>query len=592
MKAEAQVSLRETTSPTHSNAAGGLIPATSSVPDQVGIPKQGSSPGEESRVISPSESSAFLVVALIVAGSYSLFPIWIYLIRLWLTDPLRAIGAVFPLLSFAGIMIAWRRIGWNMDGTLWGLPILATSVILARVSSSLVVDFSTSGGAHSILQAGLVMFLFGLGAILLFGGTQLLRASIAPLCLLLCVVPVPPVFNRLVDLPLQFLSANTARHFAHLIGLQPTGEQLQMMFSPNFGMMIVPGCNGVRGSVTLGYLALIFGYIRHLRPRVLTLATLGAFLAGYALNLVRLCTLVIYYRIGLTHPSIQPYGAGVDYAIGCTLFLFATLGVGLFIRWIEPKASPQPDRAIQHTGARNFRPSTLRFGRPTVVHMICFLIVVLPFIVPKLKGGSIPRVSPPSEQAVASSFPRQVGPYQLVRTYAEIDANGLLQFVLADYSASASNSAPARNLTFGLYVGLGSHMIALSRFAQGLTPVSTASFDATDASMERPMAVHYALTLYDDSSRREYDAESACYEAGCSASIDSRSKRFFFSAPKISDFVHASNGKHMNVLFRRELPDSDRESATVMQSQFESDVRQFTEQLNLRALLRTDGTSI
>jgi exosortase J len=140
---------------------------------------------------------------------------------------------------------------------------------------------------------------------MLFGGPRLLRASIAPLCLLLFVNPVPAAFNSLVDLPLQHLSASTARSFAHFIGLQPTGVQLRMMFAPNFGMFIAPGCNGVRGSITLGYLALIFGYVRRLRLRLLILTTLAALLMGYALNLLRLCVLVVYYRTGVNFPSIQ-----------------------------------------------------------------------------------------------------------------------------------------------------------------------------------------------------------------------------------------------------------------------------------------------
>jgi len=536
----------------------------------------------------PPAYYCLLIAVLVAAGSYSILPIWLLLCHLWLNDPLRAIGAVFPLIAFAGTLAAWRRIGWSMNGSFWGLPVLALSILLARITTSLMLAFRIHQQNITMLHPGLVMFLYGVGAVLLFGGTRLLRASIAPLCLLLFVNPVPLVYNTVVDLPLQFLSANTARHFAHLIGLHPTGEQLRMMFSPNFGMMIVPGCNGVRGSVTLGYLALIFGYIRHLRGKTLALITLGAFLMGYALNLLRLCTLVIYYRIGITHPSIQPYGAGVDYGIGCTLFLFATLAVGLFIRWREPE--PQnTDAAVE---ARNSAHSALPLGYGPAARTVCFLILTGALIVPMIGKGNSLRVTQPSEQAFLGSFPSQVGSYRLIRSYVERDSYGLINFALADYATPPNGTATTSKLTLGLFVGSGMHLVAYSRFAQGSRPDWTGSMDATDAGVQPPLKVHFVTTMFDDGISREYNAESVCYEMGCSASIDSGSTRLFFSAPTVPALALASSGNRLSILLRREWPDSDGTPTATQRSQFEADARQFTQQLNLRALLREDGTPI
>jgi exosortase J len=532
--------------------------------------------------------SGLLISVLVAAGSYTILPIWLFMCHMWLNDPLRAIGAIFPLISFAGTLVAWRRIGWSMNGSLWGLPVLALSILLARITTSLMVALRVHQQNITMLHPSLVLFLYGVGAVLLFGGTRLLRVSIAPLCLLLFVNPVPLVFNTLVDLPLQFLSANTARHFAHLIGLHPTGEQLRMMFSPTFGMMIVPGCNGVRGSVTLGYLALIFGYIRHLRGKTLALTVLGAFLMGYALNLLRLCILVIYYRIGLSVPSIQPYGAGVDYGIGCTLFLFATLGVGLFVRWLE-REPPNADAAV---GSGRSAPPALPLGYGPLARVVCFLSLTVAFIVPMVGKGNSLRITQPSEQAFLGSFPSQVGPYRLVRTYIERDNSGLIDYALADYAISPNGTGTTSKLTLGLFVGSGVHLVAYSRFAQGLRPDWTGSIDATDASVQPPMKVHFVTTLFDDGIRREYDAESVCYETGCSANIDSGSTRLFFNAPTVPALALASSGNRLSILLRREWPDSDGAPTATGRSQFEADARQFTEQLDIRTLLHEDGTPI
>jgi len=475
-----------------------------------------------------------------------------------------------------------------MDGSLWGLPILVLGLVLAQLNSSLIVAFRIHAQNQSLLHSGIDLFLYAVGAVLLFGGTQLLRASIAPLCLLLCVNPVPYAYNAAVDLPLQFLSANTARHFAYMIGLQPTGQQLRMMFTPNFGMMIVPGCNGVRGSVTLGYLALIFGYIRHLRPRVLALTTLGAFLAGYAFNLLRLCVLVIYYRIGMTHVSIQPYGANVDYGIGCTLFLIATFGVGLFIRWIELK--PRMQRLPPAPAARNLRSSKVHTGYATLARLVCFLLLAIVFIVPMLGARTSIHLKQPNEHELAASLPSQVGPYHLVRTYTETLSGSLVEFLFADYATPSNSAGVTSRLTLGIYMGVGKHLVAYSKFAQGVRPNWSGTMDVSSVAAQPTLPVHYVTTLYDDGVSRQYNAETVCYESGCTASIDSGAGALFVSAPKLIDFFSASDSAHLTILVRKELPDSDATPTAVEQTQFESDVRQFTEQLNLPALLHQDGT--
>jgi len=237
MDSDHQCALSETTnrSAQQASSRAGVSPESNDSPQM----HSSISAGRVSPYFSPV-SIALLISVLVIAGSYSILPIWLFLGRIWHNDPLRAIGAVFPVLALAGILAAWRRIAWSMEGTWWGLPVISASIVLGRITTSTIIVTRIHGFNGSLLHPGIAMFLYGVGAVLLFGGPCLLRAALAPLCLLLLVDPVPHAYNAAVDLPLQFLSANTARYFAHLIGLQPTGEQLRMMFAPNFGMQIVP----------------------------------------------------------------------------------------------------------------------------------------------------------------------------------------------------------------------------------------------------------------------------------------------------------------------------------------------------------------
>ena len=541
---------------------------------------------------------AGVVLVLVAAGSLSLFPLWQILCRIWVTDPLRSIGAVFPLVACIGVLAAWRRLGWCMDGTFWALPLVALSILRAQaIASAFAIGYD--GQRLGLMNLGTVLFLYASGAVLLFGGTRLLRASIAPLCLLLFINPVPLVFNSMVDLPLQHLSASTARSFAHLIGIQPTGAQLRMMFAPDFGMFIAPGCNGVRGSITLGYLALIFGYARRLRPRTLALITLAALLLGYALNLLRLCILVVYYRIGVSFPSIQKHGSGIDYAIGCTLFLFAALGLGLLIRSLEPGRTAGNQRAERKPATES--PGSLRparpFGYAAAARSICFLALTAAFIIPEISAVTSLFLPWPNEQQILGNFPARIGAYRLTRTWAEHNSNGMIVLAMALYSASPDTGDTAKNFTFGLWMGSDNHLVANSKFIQGLIAQWTDSFDAT---ARQALPVHFVTSFYDDGISRQYDAESTCFDSGCSGHLgyfphnvgDFPHTGFFFTAPAFSSLAFAPRRKRLPILLRREWLDSDPTPSSELRSQFEADARLFMAQVDLRSLLAQDGSQL
>ena len=156
----------------------------------------------------------------------------------------------------------------------------------------------------------LVVFAYGAGVVLLFGGTRLFRAALFPLLLLWFVNPVPHIFNVFVDLPLQRISAHVARAFAIALGQPLSPDQIRLMFTPDFGMFIAPGCNGIRGAVTMGFIALIAGYLYRFRWYAHAAVVAGAVLLGYVFNFARLCILVLYYLVALHFPWLQTGGDG------------------------------------------------------------------------------------------------------------------------------------------------------------------------------------------------------------------------------------------------------------------------------------------
>jgi len=204
---------------------------------------------------------------------------------MWTTDALKSIGMFIPLVSLVLILRVWRSLGWEMDGSWWGFAILvATAVVVQMRDRSILILVLSPQWQISLPPPPLVVFAYGAGVVLLFGGTRLFRAALFPLVLLFFVNPVPHIFNTLIDLPLQRASAHVARSFAIALGQPLSPDQLRLMFTPDFGMFIAPGCNGIRGAVTMGFIALVAGYVYRFRWYAHTAVVTGAVLLGYVFN--------------------------------------------------------------------------------------------------------------------------------------------------------------------------------------------------------------------------------------------------------------------------------------------------------------------
>jgi exosortase J len=231
-----------------------------------------------------------------------------------------------PLVSLVLILRAWRGLDWEADGTWWGFVVLVVTAAVVWVREHAILILVVSPNWSTVLPPpSLVLLAYGSGVVLLLGGTRLYRAALFPVLLLWFANPVPSRFSLLIDMPLQRVSAHIARAFAMHLGHTLTPDHLRLMFTPAFGMFIAPGCDGIRGSVTMGFVALIAGYIYRFRWYASALVVIGAILLGYVFNLVRLCMLVLYYIIALHFPSLQDKAENADYVIGAGLFLFATL---------------------------------------------------------------------------------------------------------------------------------------------------------------------------------------------------------------------------------------------------------------------------
>lgn len=246
----------------------------------------------------------------------------------WTTDPLRSIGILLPPASLLLCLRAWRGREWRTaDGSWWGLGLVGLSLLITWLLPKVQIAVLLPTGGAIRVFSGLLIWTFVSGVVVLFGGLEARRLATFPLALLLFVNPVPNFFSNAIDLPLQHLAAHVTRELAAALGMALTGTRLRLMFAPDLGMFIAPGCNGLRGAVAMGYLALIIGYLYQMRPALHAWYVGGAVLLAYGFNLVRLCSLVACYWLALRLPQLAGHMVAADYAIGASLFFIA----GLFL---------------------------------------------------------------------------------------------------------------------------------------------------------------------------------------------------------------------------------------------------------------------
>ena len=387
-------------------------------------------------------------------GVFSLYNTAMWLAGVWRTDDLKSVGLVVPFVSFALILRAWRTIGWETEGTWWGFAVLFVTALLVFLRDQTMLVLTVH--KDWLLQLPPVpslAILYALGMVLLFGGARLLRAAWFPVLFLGLVLPVPETFSRVVDLPLQHASATVARGFAHLLGEPLTADRLRLMFTPEFGMFIAPGCNGIRGAVTLGLAAVVMAYLYRFRAWVAVPVVAGAVLLGYVFNLLRLCLLVVYYKMALPYPWLQERAKGADYLIGGGLFILALLlFFGVADRLRRGPALPEESAASREAlagvssslwvraGALFFGLDSLRAERREEAHF-----------------------------AVLPAMPARLGTYRLVRTWQDTLTTGAVVYTWGEYAPGEGMGGVP--VAVGVSPELDMHDAEVCHMARGEEPV-------------------------------------------------------------------------------------------------------------------------
>jgi exosortase J len=475
----------------------------------------------------------YVYFAIAVMGLVTALPCLRILWQSWTNDALKSVGIFVPPVCFILILRAWRSIGWSASGSWWGLVFILANAALGwiQLHSVLLLVFSPRW-TTMLPPTSLPLVLYGAGVVLLLGGTRLFRAALFPVCALWLANPVPRVFSLLVDLPLQTLSAHAARSFAIHLGQPLTPDHLRLMFTPEFGMFIAPGCNGIRGSVTMALIALFAGYIYRFRWYNNAALVAGAILLGYTFNLLRLCTLVLYYIVALHFPWMQNKAETADYILGGALFLCASFLLFTAIhRLRETAQTTQYD--VHHA------PVQFRYGRAIALALAaCFTGAAF---------ASTVNSEPVLTRTAEERFPQTIGKYTLVRTWQESTDTGVEIYQWAEYAPASGEP-----VAIGISPAFTWHDPLMCHTTRGEHPAWQGPLKVGAAALP----VSFNAALYADGVTDVLEASAQCFGGICNEFATARTHFGLVYTPVNRESLLHGSAHSLPLIVRAELPSS------------------------------------
>jgi exosortase J len=501
------------------------------------------------------------------------------LLDIWRTDDLKSMGLAVPLVCFALILRAWRSLGWETEGSWWGFALLAGSAALMFLRDrTLLIITVNHDWLLQLPPLPLIAVVYATSLVLLFGGRRLLRAAWFPVLFMWAVIPVPQVFSRAVDLPLQHASATVARGFAHALGQPLTQDKLRLMFTPDFGMFIAPGCNGIRGAITLGMAAIVVGYLYRFRWYVYAPVVAGAVLLGYLFNFLRLCLLVVYYKLALPYLWLQHHAKNADYLIGgclfiCALAIFFTVANKL--RRDLPDAEPQPQPPAHRTLAA---PYLTKVAAVLLLSAIFGVDALYAHIANAATVGQSPTLVP---------MPQRIGDFTLVRSWTETLLGGNIVYTWGDYAPVPGTPAAAQGLHVALGISpvFGIHDAEVCHMARGEDPTWHGQIQAPSPAG----VVELTGATYNNGVTQRLEASTVCDAGACKQySQTSQHVTLIYSRPHQGLPMQRDTTRPVPLLLKVESVESNATSTppAVIEPVLEATLKQFLANADLLALTK------
>ena len=450
-----------------------------------------------------------------------------------------------------------------------GFVVLAATVLLLFLRDQTL--FIVTVNKDWLLQlppVPLIAVLYAASLVLLFGGTRLLRAAWFPVALMWAVIPVPQTFSRRIDVPLQHIGATVARSFAHLIGVHLTSSDLKIMFAPNEGMFIAPGCDGLRGSITMGLTAIVIAYLYRFRWYIFLPVVAAGVLLGYVFNFLRLCAMVIYDRISVSYPRLGPHEPLADHIVGGCIFVLA---LAIFFTAVnklrrDPAATlppPEPRGAVA--------------ALPVLARVAAVVMLATVFGIDYMHSARAMAAAPPPLPAV----PANIGPYKLVRTWMDTTTEGGIVYTWGEYAApDPAPGMAGEHVSVGISPHYSVHDAEVCHIAKGLDPTWHGQIATASAGGQ----VELTVATYNDGAVQKLEASTVCDGGVCRQYSETSSHvTLVYSRPHRNMPLQADSAKPIPLLLKVESLDT-MSPVSVVEPQMAATLQRFLKTADLAAV--------
>jgi exosortase len=172
------------------------------------------------------------------------------LVRDWWSIPDFSHGFIVPLFSAFVVYRNRARLAAIAQQPTWsGLGIVAVASA-QLVAGEMGAEFFVARTSGIVLLAGIT---------LTFWGWQRLRALAFPFAFLLLAIPIPTIVFNQITFPLQLLASRLAAGLLPVLQV-PVLREGNVIRLPAMALEVAEACSGIRSLLSLGTLAVIYGY--------------------------------------------------------------------------------------------------------------------------------------------------------------------------------------------------------------------------------------------------------------------------------------------------------------------------------------------
>jgi exosortase len=206
--------------------------------------------------ISIDRSMWFQAGLLVLLVGFLYHSILASLVSQWWDDPNFSHGFFVPLFSAFVVWQERKSLAAVTPKPSWfGLVIMAGALAVLMIGV-LGVELFLSRSSLVFLLAGLIVYFMGWGYF---------RRVLFPWACLFLMIPIPAIVFNQIAFPLQLVASRFASSLLPLLGV-PVLQEGNVLQLPVMSLEVAQACSGIRSLMSLGTLAIMYGYF--LEPKI------------------------------------------------------------------------------------------------------------------------------------------------------------------------------------------------------------------------------------------------------------------------------------------------------------------------------------